>query len=539
MSFTLIDDEPKAASKKGGFTLLDEETGVGTFGQNLAAGAGKALYDIGRGAGQFLRSGIEKASPRLAAASGLPTQADIDEARALDAPLMATGAGMGGNFAGNVAATVPAMFVPGANTYVGATTLGALMGASQPVATGESRLLNTALGGAGGAAGKAGGDFIANKVGARLANQISNAERAAVQNAERDATFAAGRQLGLVSPPSQAGGGMATRALEGFSNKTNMAQTASVRNQEVVNNVVRKSLGLADDAPLNEATFKAVRDVAGEAYERVGQLKNVLWDKEFERAVSQLSRQKMGGATSNPADEAISGLINELRANPRWTGQTLIADIKNLREMAKANFGAADRAGGDVGKSALATAQQKAADILEDLAERNLALNNAPKSLISEFREARKLIAKSYTAENALREGGGNVSAKKLSQALNKGVPLEGDVRTVAKFANTFDKAMQDPAKIGSVPMFTLTDLVLGAAGGTVNPALAAAALARPAAREAALSPAVQNALASHSYGPGAATRLADLIAWRPEFRQAMTGAGAAGALTLGNLIQQ
>jgi hypothetical protein len=96
------------------------------------AGAGKAFADLGRGVGQMV---------------GLTDRQDVAESRRLDAPLMNTGAGLGGNIAGNVAALLPTAMIPGANTYTGAAAIGAATGALQPsTSTGET-LRNTALGG--------------------------------------------------------------------------------------------------------------------------------------------------------------------------------------------------------------------------------------------------------------------------------------------------------------------------------------------------------------------------------------------------------
>ena len=120
--------------------------------QKFGAGAGKAFMDIGRGVGQM---------------TGLIDQASIDEAKKLDAPLMQTGAGMAGNVVGNMAAFAPTMAIPGVNTLTGASMAGAAMGASQPVATGESRLENAAIGGAGGFLGQG----VANTIG-RVARPV-------------------------------------------------------------------------------------------------------------------------------------------------------------------------------------------------------------------------------------------------------------------------------------------------------------------------------------------------------------------------------
>ena len=125
--------------------------------QKFFAGAGKAIVDTGRGLGQI---------------TGLVSQDEVDDAKRRDAPLMDSGWAMGGNVAGSLAtmvgpgaavgavgkaAKVPAMvnaarafLMP--KTVAGAGASGAAMGAIQPVASDESRLLNIGIGTAGGAA---------------------------------------------------------------------------------------------------------------------------------------------------------------------------------------------------------------------------------------------------------------------------------------------------------------------------------------------------------------------------------------------------
>lgn len=513
-------DKPRAL---GAQDTMPTPNPTGSFLDNVAAGAGKTMFDVARGAGQRLRSVLpQSASDSL----GLPTQADIDEARARDEALSGT---VGGKV-GQVIGALPVAALPGANTYAGATAIGAGMGLLQPTSGDESVLQNTALGGAAGAAGK----FVGDKVGGFLARKLGadRASGAAQQaaNASRDADMQAFRQLGLVVPPSQSpNAGMATRALEGMSNKINVQQNASVRNADAVNNAARRALQLPANAPLNEATMIGVRKSAQPAYQALEALPAINSDATFTQGIQSLARQKLGGVTSNPADAKITQLMDELSTLSKVDGKALIADIKNLRELAKANYNAASRSA-DVGAEALGAAQSKAAAMLEDLAERNLKANGAPADVVKNFREARKLIAKSHTVENAIREGADNVSAQKLATALNRGAPLEGDLLTAAKFGNRFNKAAQSPETIGSVPMFTMTDLILGAGGGAINPALAALGIARPIARNVALSGPVQNALARSSYGPGATQELLTSAANSPILK-ALLSAGAPQAV--------
>ena len=122
----------------------------------VAAGVGKAGYDMVRGVGQRIGSVLPGGAVK---ALGLPSQADADYNASLDAPLMRTGAGIAGNVAGNVGLALPALAIPGAATVPGAAAIGAGLGLIQPTTTGESPLKNAALGGALG-----GGAVIAGNV---------------------------------------------------------------------------------------------------------------------------------------------------------------------------------------------------------------------------------------------------------------------------------------------------------------------------------------------------------------------------------------
>ena len=114
--------------------------------ENLAAGAGKAVADAGRGLGQI---------------AGLVSQKDIDEAKLRDAPLMKTGAGIAGNIGGNVAMLAPTALIPGANTVAGAGIIGGVQGVLLNGGNLEERLKEGALGAAGGAVGAG----VANALG--------------------------------------------------------------------------------------------------------------------------------------------------------------------------------------------------------------------------------------------------------------------------------------------------------------------------------------------------------------------------------------
>jgi hypothetical protein len=112
---------------------LDPTNGM-SKAELVAAGAGKAVMDKVRGAGQML---------------GVNSQQDITDAKNLDAPLMNTKEGKAGNSIGELAT---AALIPYKNLET-PIAAGGLLGAMTPTNPGDSRLKNTATGIVGGAAG--------------------------------------------------------------------------------------------------------------------------------------------------------------------------------------------------------------------------------------------------------------------------------------------------------------------------------------------------------------------------------------------------
>ena len=170
-------------------TGLTMPQGVSRF----AAGAGKAISDLGSGIQTAGAEAMDALSPRSQTLSGQiapGTRGDelrrkTDEERSLSAPLLNTGAGFAGNVAGNVAALAPAAFVPGANTYAGAALVGGLAGGLAPVGTEDNRAGNTLLGAGAGVAGQAAGNFLGRAL-RPVASKLGPEEAALTAAAQRE-----------------------------------------------------------------------------------------------------------------------------------------------------------------------------------------------------------------------------------------------------------------------------------------------------------------------------------------------------------------
>lgn len=182
---------------------INPTEGMGT-GERIAAGFGRSFAELGRGlkqAGTNAAIGLSSAfagDPQFRQALRQQTdpiqqrqQSEIDDARALDAPLMATGGGQTGNALGVLSqiigpgllargSSAAAAFLP--STIRGNAAQGAALGALQPTSTGESRGLNSLVGGAAGGAGAA----VFKGAGAGI-NALRNIGRQGVDGTDRAA----------------------------------------------------------------------------------------------------------------------------------------------------------------------------------------------------------------------------------------------------------------------------------------------------------------------------------------------------------------
>lgn len=137
--------------------------------------------------------------------------------------------------------------------------------------------------------------------------------------------------------------------------------------------------------------------------------------------------------------------------------------------------------------------------------------------LVTSYRQARQLIAKSYDVDKATNSATGDVSARLLGRLLARGKPLSGELKTVAKAAQSFPKAFQDKAAVGGDQPFSAVDagtaLLLAA---HLKPDIAGALLARPVARSLMFSKAYQRAMRGpEARGAAVAPYTANVLAER------------------------
>jgi hypothetical protein len=377
-----------------------------------------------------------------------------------------------------------------ANPIVQGSAIGATSGLITPINTGETGTdlygnvaknvaVGTALGGA---------IPAVTSLPSMLRGQAPNPQMAqSIQHA---------RDLGYVIPPTQANPSMLNRVMEGVAGKISTAQNASARNQQITNELAAKSLGLPKDTAITPEVITNLRTTAGNAYTNLGLSGQVIADKSYINALDDIAKPyltAMQGFPDSPPSPVIN-LVQSLKS-PSFDASSAVEKIKQLRTSADDAF--------RTGNSDIGRASKKAADAIEGALETHLS-KTGQSDLLSKFKDARQLIAKTYTIEKAANTTTGTIDAKKLAAQLQRGKPLSGELKSIAQFSQAFPKASQATETMGSLPQLSPLDYVAGLLGGvsTTGGLGAGAILARPALRAAALSSPVQNRLIPSTAAP-------------------------------------
>ena len=291
---------------------------------------------------------------------------------------------------------------------------------------------------------------------------------------------------GATLPPTQVNPSILNRLLEGFSGKQQTGQVASIKNQEVVNAQARKTLNLPEDTVITPQVLQDYRNVKGQAYDALKANSTYYADKQFFTDINKRTAelQKLANTTDVTAELRVLNGLKQMN----FDGVGLVEQMKRLRYDGEANLVSMDPANRSLGQ-----AQKFAARQLEDLAERNLKNFNQP-DVMSNFKQARQDIAKSYTIEKSLNAVTGDVSGAKLGQRAAQGKIVPSELQALADAAAAYPTAFQNTSRIGSVP--GISPLDVGAAGVAAasagNPSLLGAVIGRPAVRAGITSPTFQ-----------------------------------------------
>jgi len=329
------------------------------------------------------------------------------------------------------------------------------------------------------------------------------------------------REAGYVIPPTQARESIVNRVLEGTAGKISTAQNASAKNQVVTHKLVAKSLGLPEEEVIVPQVLNDIRSVAGKAYENIEGIGTIKPGKEYTEGLNKIAGKALKAQEGfpNAKPSPVIELADSLKSEA-FDGSAALAKIIDLRDAANTAYSS--------NQKLLGKANKDAADLLENEIERHLKANGQ-QEMLNEFRNARQLIAKTYTVEKALNPVSGTVDARALARELKKGKPLTDELKTAAEFAAQFPKAAQTTELMGSRPQLSPLDVgAAGIASALTNPAAMAGLAVRPGARAAALSDTIQNSLIQGKITPeqSALARMLMLKGGIPAANTAIQGVG-------------
>lgn len=283
--------------------------------EKFLSGAGKAMTDIVRGAGQRF---------------GLVSQESIDESAARDAPLMKTGAGQAGAVTGSVATALPAIMIPGANTVAGAGAIGALQGALQPTETGQSVVKNALLGGGLGSGGVVLGRGVnALYQGAKgLVEPFSEAgrqrivgrtiDRFAADPAKVRAASAAPTMTGANPTLAEASGDAGIATLQRAVEQLDPAAAAAMQERLMANNAARIGTvaDVAGTPAKRAAAIEARKAATGDLYQQATQAAYTVDDKLSELLGRPVVQKALDRAKTLAENNGRTLSFNVTAANP-------------------------------------------------------------------------------------------------------------------------------------------------------------------------------------------------------------------------------
>lgn len=327
---------------------------------------------------------------------------------------------------------------------------------------------------------------------ARAAKAASQAKL----NAPIDAAIQTARDTGIAITPTQAKAGTLAKGAEGISGEPRLAKLMSTKNAPVINELIRKDLGIASDTPLTRATIAGIRKEAGLAYEAVKNTGTVTTDAAYKNALANIRKSYDTAAkdfphrSENPFKKTLDGLDRQ-----QFDAASAVEEIKLLRLDADKAFRA-----GDTG---LGKAMRAASEALDTMLGRHIQRIGAPPEVAADYLKARTTIAKTYAADKAMTSDG-NINAVAYAKQLKKGVPLTGNAKTVAMLGENFPRVLQAPERVGG----TSASFWDAAAALASKEALMLGV--RPVARGVLASgpyQSLQYSLNRPSYGPGPLSR--------------------------------
>lgn len=339
------------------------------------------------------------------------------------------------------------------------------------------------------------GGAAAQKLLSGTPEAISAARKAMRKAPQEVKTLQAGQKLGLKALPSELDPSTITTQAESLGGAVASKRRVQLDNQGVVNNAVKKQLGIKT-GEISPSALKKIRGEEGEVYEQFAAISS---KAEPELATLNRQREAIPYFSNDPGNAQRQALIDQFdatNASRRAELETAVrANPTELRRVRGEAQKLMDSYYASGGKNV--DAQLKSFELREQANQIEGAMEQAARQsgnpdLADNLIKARRRIAMTYSAEDALNPGNFNIDPDELAKQFARGVPLSGEMRTIAEFKNAFRESLREASKVPDPDVSYTSTVLAGLAGagtlyGTQDPVLAAAsAAALPLARKGA-----------------------------------------------------
>lgn len=234
-------------------------------------------------------------------------------------------------------------------------------------------------------------------------------------------------------------------------------------NKNQVRSVALNDMGLPPTTQLDSSkAFQQARAQVAKPYEEVKKLPIQQADDAMIQRLEKLrvDLDIIGAKEYAPAiDKIVNDAISKTQTG--LTGEALLKNISVLRERAKRTY---DNKAATTEALDVADANLKIASELESLIDNSIS---NPK-LLSEYRDARQKMARTYAYEGATDINTGMVNVDKLARITSKNNALTGDIASLGKIAGNFPEAFSTKATPGILSAPRLTRSGAGGAAGAL-----------------------------------------------------------------------
>jgi len=244
--------------------------------------------------------------------------------------------------------------------------------------------------------------------------------------------------LGISVPADVSNPNLKTKTVAKIGGKSKIAENLAEANRKPVHIAIAEDLGLPPESTtLVEKAFNDARQNVAPAYDAV---RNVELFKADKDTLTQL--EKLRRDPSLIADRALTGEIESLVDNAvgkignGLTGDELLNNVSDLRARAKVLRDNPNKGPRDVD---IADTYMGIANTLEELIDGNVS---NPK-MLSEYKKARQIMAKSYAAQEITDLATGIPDVSKLARLASKPNALTGNLKKLANGAANYPDAFK------------------------------------------------------------------------------------------------